>query len=606
MGLLTLDLETYYDNDYSLRKMTMEEYINDERFEGLIAGMQLPDGTQVTADLAGLTDKQIHDMFHDYGVHKHHVLAQNTMFDGAILNWRYDVRPLGYFDTMLMARVTLRHLIGSVSLKNIALHLGIGEKGTEVVDALGKHRADFTSEQWEDYRQYCQLDVALTRTAFNLMAADIPAREFKVMDTTLRWYIQPTLELDVLKLGNMVYEEKRSMQRTLAATGLDAKQLSSQPQFKAWLESQNVECPMKASPTNPDKLIPALSKTDVGFKALLNHANPTIALVAKARLQAKSRIKETRMERLHGIGCRFPHHKLPVPLLYAGAHTLRYSGMESTNLQNLTHGDGLRDSIRAPEGFKIISADQGQIEARINAVLSGQDDLVQAFRNGEDVYVDMASQLYDGEIDNTRRKVGKATVLGCGYGMGSERFFDHQNAQGLGLSREFSQVVIDTYRTRYWHIAANWKIVDGMLNVMCTGGEVKYGPVTFRHNEVELPSGCKLRYPDMMHDGSNFQYRRYGNNTRKFGWVKIYGAMMVENLCQALARELLVEQMLILEKKWKSVHQVHDEILFVVPDAEVDIACQVMQKIMTMPPEWMPDLPLKVEPAVGQTFGECK
>lgn len=604
MGLITLDLETYYDGEYSLHKMTTEEYINDERFECLIASLRLEDGTIVTTDLAGLSNAQCREFFMDWKVHENHLLAQNTMFDGSILNWKYGVKPTGYFDTMLMARITLRHLIGSCSLKNLAEGLGIGNKGTEVIWALGKRRGDFTAQEWADYREYCELDVALTRTAFNLMIAQIPRREFKVMNSTLRWYIEPLLELDVTRLGNAVYAEQRKMQKHLDATGLDQKTLSSNKQFTEWLNNQGVTVPMKTSLTG--NYIPALSKTDEGFKKLQNHESETIRMACEARLQAKSRIKETRMQRLHEISKRMPDHKLPVPLLYSGAHTHRYTGTEKINLQNLTNGDDMRGSICAPYGFKIMSADQAQIEARMNALLSGEDELVESFRRGEDVYVGMAQSLYDGEIGSARRKVGKATILGCGYQMGSERFYDYQQSMNLGLTKEFCQTVIDTYRTRYWRIVENWKTGKQMLNVMCHGGEAQWGPMVVGDQKITLPSGMILHYKNINFDGDQFRYERYNNNTRRFEWVKIFGGMLVENACQALARELLTEQMLIIEKKWPSVHQIHDEGWFIVPDKEVYLAGAVTKKIMSMSPKWWPELPLKVEPSFGQNAGELK
>jgi DNA polymerase len=342
-----------------------------------------------------------------------------------------------------------------------------------------------------------------------------------------------------------------------------------------------------------------------------DHPNPTVAAAVNARLQAKSRIKHTRLGRFSGIAQRNAG-KLPVPLLYCGAHTQRYAGDEAINLQNLTTGDALRGSIIAPPGYKIVSADQGQIEARLNACLSDQDDLVQAFRDGEDVYSDMATDIYGvpvtEETEPKKRKVGKAIVLGAGYGMGGERCYDFLTGQWAidGISREFSQQCINTYRTKYWRIKDHWRYVDGLLQVIASGGEVKHGPVIFRHGEIEMPSGMKMYYPDMMHDGENYRYRRYDRRSRKWNWVKIYGAMMVENLCQALARELLCDQMITLEKKWKSVHQIHDEIIFLVPESEVDLAVKVMRKVMEVAPTWMPELPLKVRPSAGNNLGECK
>lgn len=609
MALITLDFETYYDNDIGFSKLTTEEYIRHPQFEPLIVSLRLPSGEFVTQDLHDLTREQGRDFFMSHGVHESAVLAQNTRFDGAILNWHYGVTPKKYVDTMLMARAVLRHKTGGTSLAVIAEALGIGTKGTEVVNAKGKHRADFTDEEWAAYRAYCEQDVALTYLAFTLLGVSTPPRELKVMDSTLRWYIEPVLELNLPMLRDQVLNEQVEMNGHLKATGLTGKMLSSQPQFQAWLETQGIPCPMKPSPSNPQKMIPALAKSDPDFIALTKHHDPVIAAACKARLQAKSRIKETRMQRFVGIGER-NNGKLPVPLLCYGAHTQRYAGDESINMQNLPLG--IRAGIRAPDGYKIISADQAQIEARLNAVLSGQEDLVEGFRRGDDIYSEMATTIYnvpvsDGDGTN-HRKVGKAIILGAGYGMGGERCYDFLTGQWgvTDVTREFSQQCIDVYRTKMWAIRDNWKTLNYGLQVMATGGEWQYGPVVFRAGEVELPSGMKLYYPDLTFDGSNYQYKRYARQQRKWNWVKIYGAMLMENLCQALARELLTEQILILEKKYRSVHQIHDEGWFVVPNEEVDVACQVMKKIMEMPPAWMPELPLEVEPSVAVSAADLK
>ena len=611
MPVITLDLETYYSKEYSLGRMTTEEYINHPEFQALIAGVRGPDGVYASHDLYDMTNRQVRELMCDqYRVHENALLCQNTMFDGAIMNWKFGVKPKAYLDTMLLGRVALRHKTGSTSLGVMSDALGIGHKGTEVVSALGKHREDFSDEEWAEYHGYCVNDVVLTYTLFQLLIDSVPARELKVMSSTLRWYIEPSLRLDMKLLEDAIDDERTTMERHLRQTGLTMEMLSSNPKFAKWLESMGVTVPTKPSPST-GLPIPAIAKADPEFQRLAeHHPSDAVRAACQARMQAKSRIQETRLERLHGIGKRMGG-KLPVPLLYSGAHTHRYAGMEAINLQNLPAGTPLRSGIVAPPGFKIVSADQGQIEARLNACMSGQEDLIEGFRTGQDVYVDMARKIYpDREIDgdSKERKVGKATILGCGYGMGADRCYDFMTGQwGISdMTREMSQQIIQVYRTEMWHIAENWKEVNRLLHIVAYGGEEQYGPVTFRHGEIELPSGMKLFYPGMMHDGDNYRYRRYDRKSRQWNWVKIYGAMLVENLCQALARELLTEQSLTLEKKWQTVHQIHDEIIFLVPDEEVDLACRVMKRVMEIPPAWMPDLPLKVEPKYGRTLDECK
>lgn len=605
MSLITLDFETYYSRDVGFSKLTNEEYINHPEFQPLIVSLRLPSGNFVTQDLYDLSKQQGREFFLDHKIQESAILAQNTRFDGSILNWYYGVRPKMYMDTMLMARALLRHKTGGTSLKVLAESLAVGHKGSEVVNALGKHREDFTADEWLAYREYCELDVALTFAIFGLMAQDLPPREFKIIHSTLRWYIEPTLELDLPLLRDKVLNEQIIMDGHLKSSGVTMDVLSSNKKFPEWLESMGVDVPQKLSPTT-NKYIPAIAKADPQFKSLMKHSNPIVSAACQARAQAKSRIKETRMQRFIGIGER-NHGKLPVPLLYSGAHTHRYAGDDAINLQNLPVV--IREGIRAPKGHHVISADQGQIEARINAVLSGQHDLTEGFRNGEDVYSEMARDIYLIEdVPEKERKVGKATILGCGYGMGGERCYDLLTGQwGIpDISREFAQQVVNVYRTKMWAIKDNWNYMDTMLSVMAGGGEAQYGPITFRKDEFEMPSGMKVHFRELHHDGAEYKYKRYSSMTRKWNWVKIYGAMLMENVCQSLARELLADQTVILEKRWKSVHQIHDEIWFVVPDEEVTLACSVMKKIMEIPPSWLPELPLKVNPSAARSANLLK
>ena len=124
------------------------------------------------------------------------VLAHNTMFDGAILSWRFDIHPRALADTMHMSRA-LHGVETSASLKKVAERYGVGAKGTEVVRALGKRRLDFSEYDLSLYGDYCVNDVNLTYTLFSIMAKKFPRKELKLIDLTLRMFTEPTLELDL-------------------------------------------------------------------------------------------------------------------------------------------------------------------------------------------------------------------------------------------------------------------------------------------------------------------------------------------------------------------------------------------------------------------------
>jgi hypothetical protein len=154
MKIIALDFETYYDKEYSLSKMTTEEYIRDERFETIGVGVK-EDG-QDAVWVAGTRDK-IKSFLDSLNLSEHLVLAHNAMFDAAILNWRFDIRPRGWLDTLSMARALHTIEVGG-SLSALAAYYKLGEKGTEVIQALGKRRTDFTAVDLAAYGEYCKND----------------------------------------------------------------------------------------------------------------------------------------------------------------------------------------------------------------------------------------------------------------------------------------------------------------------------------------------------------------------------------------------------------------------------------------------------------------
>jgi DNA polymerase len=331
------------------------------------------------------------------------------MFDGAILNWIYGIRPKGWIDTLSMARALHGTEVGG-SLKVLAEYYGLGVKGTEVVNALGLKREQFSAEQLALYGEYCKNDVALTWKLFRAMSESFPAVELRLIDLTIKMFTEPVLQLDRLALAEHLARIKL---HKLAVLGqFDKDILMSNPKFAEALTELGVTPPMKVSPAN-GKLTYAFSKTDEEFKALLEHEDVRVQALVAARLGTKSTIEETRTERFIGIADRGP---LPVPLRYYAAHTGRWGGDDKLNLQNLPRSSLLKKCIIAPMGYYILDSDSSQIEARTLAWLTGQEDLVSAFENGEDVYRIMASRIYnkpETEITKGERFVGKTTILGC-------------------------------------------------------------------------------------------------------------------------------------------------------------------------------------------------
>jgi len=608
MDLITLDFETFYDKDYSLRKMTTEAYVRDPRFEVIGVAVRVNNGE---TEWASGTHEQIKKYLKTFDWGKAMLLCHNTMFDGAILNWRFDIRPRMYTDTLCIARA-LHGTEARANLGALSERYDIGVKGTEVLDALGKRRGDFGPEELGAYGDYCINDVILTYKLFSIMARKFPKSELQLIDLTLRMYTEPTLELDDALLTSHLDDIKERKSKLLVDAGVtDKKELMSNPKFAELLKGFGVEPPMKISLTT-DKETFAFAKSDEGFKALLDHENEKVQSLVAARLGSKSTLEETRTQRFIDISAR---GLLPVPVRYYAAHTGRWGGDDKINLQNLPsrgpNGKKLKSSIVAPEGYSLIDCDSSQIEARVLAWLAGQDDLTSAFAKGDDVYKHMASSIYNVPVDGVskdQRFVGKTTILGAGYGMGAVKFQLQLQGMGVYIELEEARRIIDIYRSTNGAISQLWRDANNMVQYMARGDSVQFGKsgvlqVDARKNAIMLPSGLPMFYHGLAAEKSERGYE-YTYRTRK-GPNRIYGGKVVENVCQAVARCIIGHQMILLAKKYKAVLTVHDSIITCVRDEELDEAQAYMEECMSQTPDWAEGLPITCESGTGKSYGEC-
>jgi len=613
MDLITLDFETYYDKDFSLRKLTTEEYIRSLEFEVIGVGVKVNNGP---TEWASGTHEQMKEYLDGFDWENSSLLCHNTMFDGAILNWIYDIRPCIYLDTLCIARALHGVEVGG-SLKALATRYGIGEKGTAVADAVGVHRWEFTDEALDLYGDYCINDVELTYDLFGLMGNTFPRTELKIIDLTLRMFIEPIIELDVPLLEEHLEDTKKLKEQLLDDVGATKKDLMSNAKFAGLLENLGVMVPMKVSPTTGKDTF-AFAKTDQGFIDLLDHEDVMVHMLAHARLGNKSTLEETRTQRFISIAGRGEQGKawLPVPIKYYAAHTGRFGGDDKINLQNLpsrgVNGKKLKRSMIAPRGYVIIDCDSSQIEARVLAWLSGQDDLVQAFADGEDVYKQMAAIIYEVAVEDVtkeQRFVGKTTILGAGYGMGAIRFVDQLKTFGFEMDIDEARRVINVYRETYYRIVGLWNdakftiqnLVDGNVTELGREGVLEVCPEL---SAIKLPSDLLMRYDELSAEqgerGPEYTYK-----TRK-GRTRIYGGKLIENVCQAIARCVIAEQMLKISKQYKVVLTVHDSVACcVLAEQEVE-ARAYMEECMRWLPVWAKGLPIDCESGTGQAYGDCE
>lgn len=669
MRIAALDFETYYDKEYSLSKMTYEEYINDPRYETI--------GVSITEFVAGenpppavwYPQPEVEERLNETDWSRTALLAHNTVFDGSILHWRYGHKPKFYLDTISMAR-PFHSVSPGLSLAKLVKHYGLGEKGTEVVNALGLRFAKFPAYQLAAYGGYCCNDTDLTTKLFYKLLELLPPSELEVIDQTLRMYIEPILCLDRELVERELELEKARIDALMEKTDADASVFRSDQKFAELLESLGVEPPRKLN--SKGKSIFAFAKTDADFIALKDHDDPVIVAAVEARLGARSTLKQTRAARFLGIHDRCDG-KLPVALGYYNAHTGRYGAFDKQNLQNLNrvkkkdpNSGLLRRAITAPPGHQVVVADLSQIEARLLVWQANQLDKVEAFAQKRDVYSEQASVIYGRHVDRranpedfTPGFVGKCVTLGCGYGLGYPKFskmiyvgmlgekgvtFDGEYVDALGVDihgfatrlradrreqlEELRPVAMDeadwlqhcavgskiisVYRADNDRVVAYWDIASQALVAMLEGREMSFGGpngdlLVTQKDAILLPNGMQLRYEGLEYDQKENEFSFMRRKTGRVMRVKVYGGAVVENVTQALARIVITDVMRLAKKHGlRTALQVHDELVLAAPDRAAEVATEALLAWMSDPPAWAKTLPLAAEGSFSFRYGDAK
>jgi len=624
MQIVTLDFETYYDKGLGFKTQTTEEYVRDRRFE--VIGVSVKINEQPTTWFSG-TMSEIKDHLHKIDWSDSALLAHNTLFDGCILDWHFNIDPVYLLDTLSMARA-VHGVDAGGSLKALAMRYGIGEKGDEVIHAEGKKRLDFTDEELARYGVYCMNDVELTLRLFKILSSAFPKNELDLIDMTLRMFTQPVFHVDDALLQDRLVElkeEKMALLQTLMEKLLCKdeeavrKKLASGKQFAAILTEHGIEVPMKESKGKKSKgeMTYALAKNDEGFLALTEHEDPFIQQLCAVRLGTMSTLEESRIQRFIDIGKR-NRGRLPIPLKYYGAHTGRWAGSDKVNFQNLPSRDkkkkALKNAVIAPDDHIVINCDSSQIEARVLAWLAGQEDVVRQFANGEDVYSLFATKIYARPVSKNNpveRFVGKTCILGLGYGTGALKL-QHTlktTPPGAVVTEDEAKEFVRTYRDSNDKIIQLWRDGDAVIKDLTNWGDLKpyyYGNhkcLRVTEEGITLPNGLMIRYPDL-HLNTEESKSQYVYKSRK-GPVSIWGGSLVENVVQALARIVVGEQMLKIRERYKVALTVHDAAVVVVPEAEKDEALAYIVECMSVAPDWARGLPVTCEAHYGQSYGEC-
>lgn len=654
--ILAIDFETAWDrSEYTLSKMTTEEYVRDPRFKawGLCWKEVGSDHTPIW-----VRGKDIPEWAAHIDWPRTAVLAHNAQFDVTILSWIYGIQPAFIFDTLSMARA-LRGIEVGNSLAKLAEDFGLPPKGKAVHSTDGMlDSIPFHVEL--ELADYCKHDTWLCEQVFNNLLPGYPSKELRLIDMTMKMYTRPLLRLDKEMLQNAIDEERATREDLLQRIGVEEAALASNQKFAEVLKTLGVDPPTKKSKTTGETTL-ALAKNDALFQALLNSDNEDIALICEARLRVKSTSERTRAQRFLDIASR---GSLPVPLSYYGAGTGRWTAAKGSaiNMQNLKRGSFLRKAIMAPEGHVLVVGDLSQIEPRVLAWLSDNQALLDIFRSGDDPYAQFGAQMFGipgmtKDSHPVERQSAKSALLGAGYQLGWASFaaqlltgflgappkrYTRDEAKLLGVTgadvHRFldweenvlkmaeiphtctdeellihclaAKAIIDKYRAASPSLTDSdsgfWGLMGSLIeHSLYKGSEYQHKCLLFRKGEIILPSGMPIRYPDLRpeQDAKGRVQWTYADGNKR---VKLYAGKVTNNVTQGVARCVMTDGMLRVAKRYPVVGTVHDEQIAVAPENEAEEAKTWVLAQMIAPVKYMPCIPLNADVGAHKRYGLAK
>lgn len=652
---LVIDFESFWDtkNGYTLRKMSMVEYVRSPLFKAFGLGYQWGND-EGFAEPGWISNKNIHVFVTKIAWSRIDVIAHNAKFDGFILKQVYGIQPRRWIDTKGMSRAVLGKRIKNHSLATLAEHFDLESKGTMKTDGL----KELTPDQEAELASYCLHDVELCSQIYSRLADNFPENQYEMLHRTVQMFVNPKIELNV-ELLKQTAESERERKKTIfsdmqidkaffesgvlkggypkllakkSQPEINKDVFSSNIMFPRLLEWEGFDAPKKFSPKqkNEDgspKEIAAIALGDPDFLNMLEGENERLRSLCEARVAAKSTLLETRSEKLSRLGST---GLWPFDVEYSGANqTHRFSGGSGAggNPQNFSacrdgeaHKLGhecpgrLRTAVQAPAGYSLIVGDFSNIELRLVAYLSKDPGLIEAIEQDKDIYCDFASVFYGRTItkkDEIERRFGKTAILGLGYGMGATKFKKTVRLQtGQDISIADAERAVDVYRSRYTRVPQLWHVLNSSIPLLARDEKGLFIGMPIRHEReaLVLPSGLKMRYPNLRSrpgdHGPEWVYDVWTKRKSGTDTVKLYGGKVLENISQGLAGELCKE---VAQQFGDHVTGlVHDEIHLVVRKGQEKLMAARLERIMSTAPSWFPRIKLNAEVGYGRNWLDAK
>lgn len=579
-----LDIESYYDtkSGYSLAKMPTINYCRDPRFKSFGCSVGWNDEPMVY-----LTHEEFLEWSDSVDWSTTAVCAHNCQFDACVLTQHYNIFAAYYICTQAVSQALLP--IDSVALKKVAPLLGLGEKTNALVDGATQASTGMAD--------YANNDNLLAKGIFETLYPMLSQNEQDLIHLHIRMAVEPSLVLDVDVLTQVRDDAAASRLAAIEASGYTDAELTSNQKFAKIIKDLGLQAPTKLSDATGEET-EAFAKGDDEFVEFMIQY-PEYQHIWNGRLAAKSNINVSRAEKFLSIAELNPI--VPMPLKYCGAHTGRSSGADGLNVQNLPnkYKSNMRKAFTAPKGQVIVVVDSAQIELRVNMWLAGQLDKLEVLATGGDIYkVEAATQfgIEVEEVTKNQRQYGKLCQLGLGFGMGAKKFRKTAAAGPLGMdpiymTEDEAYNTVQAYRAGNSKIPAFWRYLDARINQMTltTCNETDEHGLTFVHEGIILPSGRMLQYPGL-HQTEEGQWV-YGIDKKiKFLW----GGTMDENLTQAIARDIVFEQKLKIDERYRVVSSTHDEVLYLANEDEAEEALAFGIEVFSQSPTWA-NIPVSAE-----------
>jgi DNA polymerase len=628
-----MDWESYYDpaTGYTLKKITGEEYIRSPLFEPLCLGVKFQGEKEYAVKQEDL--ERFFVMLRKYQ-DKLIVVHHHAQFDALINAHHFNFRPKLILCTLSMARALNFPRDMSLSLDSLSKFYNILPKTVPYGLFQGKRWNDMDSRLKRLMLEGAARDALNADEICDRLLPLFPREELLSIDWTVRAYSEPQLVGYAQEFEEIAKGEEQRKADMLASLGLTKADLTSNDKFAAILEALGVEVEKKANAKG--QLIPAVAKSDSFMKGLLEEEDETVRLLAETRLAVKSSIRETRAGRMASMASR---GKMAVYYYFCGAqNTTRHAGGDKMNWQNLERKGPLRKALAAPEGKKLIIVDKSQIECRILNAASGQEDVVERFRSGEDIYCHNASMLYGYPVNKkdhpTERGTGKQIELSCGYGCGAPKFVSTAalGIYGPAVNLELMEAMtaVKLYRDTHSEVVAQWKqgdiILDEWNKLGHAGTIYTLMGITYKDGYAILPSGLRLDYTTTTYDNKLRQYffhhkKSFARNVSstipegeaerwewwyRKGYRTLYGAKMVEQLTQALSAVDYRQSCnrVYVKHGLRPAMSSHDEAVFVVDADKADYYAEKIELEFSTPPKWLPNLPSACEIIIDDRYSK--